>query len=295
MGEYEAGQGRNAMPALEDVKAQVRAEIGNSRPERLKLALASVEDRYNDQLKAIKQKDDATVADAMRAVIQNKGRYAELPPELRAAIPPAEVGKVMDFAQRIAKGDDTTNLAVYQKLSDPNSLKSLSDDQFFALRTQLSESDFKHFSGERVKALTGNVTNGPGELNSAAIKSTLDDRLSAMGLSNLVHAKPDTDEAMRMGAVRKFVNDSVAVAQKNSGKKMTDVEVQQYLDKMFAATATYDKMFGNGSGSMFGMDAGNIPGKAKDALKTAFKANGIDDPSDGQLLDAYWRGLTQKK
>jgi soluble lytic murein transglycosylase len=293
MTEYEGGGGQNTLPTLEDVKARVRAEIGTARPERLKLALSEAENRYNDQVAAIKQKNEAIVATAMREVLANGGKYAELPAGLRAALPPGEVGKVMDFAHKIAKGDDNTNPALYQKLSDPAALRSLTDDQFFALRSNLSEADFKHFSNERAKIIKGAVTNGPGEINSAAIKSTLDDRLRTLGLDP--SPKEGTDDSMRVGAIRKFVNDSVAVAQANSGKKMTDAEVAQYIDGLLAKTTTYDKFFGNSSGPMLGMTVGDIPGKAKSALKDAFKKQGIANPTDGQLLDAYWRGISKKQ
>ena len=290
---YERGEGRNQLPTLEELKDQVRTQVGAGRPERLKLALSEVENRYNDRLKAIKQRDERAVAEAMQEIVNNGGRYSSLSADMRAAIPAEEVGKVMDFAKKIAEGDDTTSEALYQKLSDPAVLRSYTDDQFFALRSELSAADFKHFANERAKLVSGNATNGPGELNSSAIKMTLDDRLRALGIDP--SPKDDDKDAMRVGAIRKFVNESVAVAQASSGKRMTDAEVQQHIDGLFARTTTYDKFFGNSSGPMFGMKAGNIPSAAKDALRAEFKKLGVSDPTDGQLLDAYWRGISKGK
>jgi len=293
---YEKGEGRNSLPTLEELKDQVRTQVGASRPERLKLALSEVENRYNDRLKAIKQRDERTVAEAMQEIVNNGGKYSSLSADMRAALPAEDVGKVMDFAKKIAEGDDTTDERLYQELSDPAKLRGYTEDQFFMLRSGLSQADFKHFANERAKLVSGNVTNGPGELNSSAIKTTLDDRLRTIGVDPSPSGWGSTSAAkMRVGAIRKFVNESIAAAQANSGKKMTDAEVQQHIDGLFARTTTYNAFIGSSSGPMLGMKAKDIPGAAEEALRAEFKKLGVSDPTDGQLLDAYWRGISKGK
>ena len=138
--------------------------------------------------------------------------------------------------------------------------------------------------------MTGEVKNDPSDLNTQAIKQTLDDRLRMMSIDPT--PKDGSSDAVRVGAIRKFVNESVLMAQANSGKKMTDADVSRYIDELFAKNTIYDRWYGDKSGPMLGMKVGDIPGNTKDALKAAFKKRGVDSPTDADLLNAYWRQLT---
>jgi len=236
----------------------------------------------------------------MRAVQQNGGRFSELPIAIRAGIPPKEVDNVMNFAARIAKGDDGTNPAVYQKLaSDPVYLKSLSDNEFFRLRPQLNETDFKHFANERGAATKTGGANSAEDLNTPAINAVLNDRLRTLGIDPT--PKDGSPDAVRVGAMRKFVRDSLLNAQSVAGKKMSDAEVEKYVDGLFAKSQEFQTSFlgfstGTSSKRMLDMQARDIPSDVRDRLKKDFKAAGIAEPTDADLLGAYWRlkGLTNK-
>ncbi|MCC7304771.1 MAG: transglycosylase SLT domain-containing protein [Alphaproteobacteria bacterium] len=296
MNAFTAGKGKNDIPTLHDLQQQVRKEVGENSPKRLKLALDETERRYNEIVKAQEQENERAVANAMRAVLENGGDYAALPVNIRSNIPVEKITNVMDFAKKIATGDDTTNLWLYNKFTaDPQKLIELTDDQFFALRAELSESDFKHFAQERGKILTGNLPEGtsPGSLNTSAIKNAIDTRLRLIGVDP---APPDTkkgfggekfnSEAARVGAVRKFVNEAILAAQNETGKKFNDSEVEQFIDKLFARNSTYQGIFKT-SGPMLGMTADQIPKMTKVALEAAFEKKGIT-PTDSDLLNAYW-------
>lgn len=289
---YAAGGGQYAKPTLFELQQEVRTRIGPNQPERLKIALDETERLYNGIEKATKQKYEEAKAVAMRGVMENGGRFTELPADVRGALAPDDVGGVMDFAKKISSGDDTTSLWLYNKLaSNPQELKSMTDDQFFALRSELSEADFKHFSNERAKMITGESPNGPGDMNTDAITRTLNDRLNSMGIDPT--PKDGSTEAERIGAVRRFVNQSIAVEQANRGKKMSDVEVSSFIDSLLAQQ---NQVF---STNLFGSariaKTGDIPSATKDALKAAFKRNGVDNPSDADLLNAYWRQVSMLK
>ena len=59
----------------------------------------------------------------MRGIIENGGRFSDLPVSIRAAVPPKEVDNLIGFAQKISKGDDSTSLWLYNKLANnPDSL-----------------------------------------------------------------------------------------------------------------------------------------------------------------------------
>jgi len=294
---FGAGSGQYTKPTLLDVQNAIREKIGPDQPGRLKIALDEGERQFKAIEAATKQRNEEAVATAMRGVMENGGRFTDLPASTRAAVPPEEVTKVMDFAKRVSSGDDTTNLWLYNQLAtQPDKLKSMSDNEFFALRAELSTSDFKHFSDERGKLLTGTAPNSPGDLNNEALNRTLNDRLNSMGIDPT--PEDASSEAERVGAIRRFVTQSVATEQLNRGKKMNDVEVSSFIDTLFAQQGVHSGMLWDSKGPLLTTTIGQIPGSTKDALKAAFKRNGVDDPSDADLLNAYWRQtsmLRQKK
>lgn len=294
---FDAGQGQGARPTFQEIDDQLRADPRlASNPARYKIARDEASRQFEEQTKAIKQREEEAVATAMRGVIENGGRYSDLPVSIRAALPPKEVDNVIGFAQKISKGDDTTSLYLYNALTaNPDKLARMSDNEFFALRRELSETDFKHFSNERAKRTGASPgANGPGDLNSQAIKQTLDERLRMLGID----PTPKDDggkDAARIGGVRKFVNDYFMAAQRETGKKFTDAEVAAHIDNLFARNATFRGWFSTSSGPMLGMKAGDVPGAEKAAIEAAFKRHGNDNPSDAQVLDIYWKSQLSRK
>lgn len=285
-----AGGGEVPRPTFADIDDKLRADprlAGN--PARYKVAREEASRQFEEQTRAIKQREEDAVANAMRAVIQNGGRFSDLPASVRGSIPPKEVDNVLAFAQKISKGDDTTSLFRYGQLTNnPQMLAQMSDSEFFALRRELSESDFKHFSNERAK-LTGGAPggNGPGELNSGAIKQSLDERLRMLKID----PSPKDDggaDAARIGGIRRFVNQYMAAAQREAGKKFSDVEVAQHLDSLFAKNTTFRGWFSDKSAPTLGMTASDIDSKDKDGIKAALKRAGVDSPTDAQIMNAYW-------
>lgn len=308
MAAFGAGEGQFEKPTLVELQNQVREKIGPNQPERLRIALDETERQYKAIEEATKQRNEEALANAMRGLEQNGGRYADLPLNVRGALTPENVGKAMDFGKKIANGDDTTNPAIYQTLvTNPNKLKAMTDDQFYALRTELSQADFKHFAGERGKLINGTAPNGPGDLNNEAIHRTLNDRLTSMGIDP-TPKDSDTDAMQRVGAIRQFVDQAIASEQMNRGKKMSDVEVSQYIDQLFVQQSGQagswwglnplsSMNFFSTTGPVLATKANQIPGATRDALVSAFKRKGNDNPSDADLLKAYFQITTtnQKK
>jgi soluble lytic murein transglycosylase len=294
---FESGQGQPQRATFQEIDDQLRTDprLANN-PARYKVAREEASRRFEEQTKAIKQREEESVATAMRGIIENGGRWSDLPVAIRAAVPPKEVDNLIGFAQKIAKGDDTTSLWLYNKLTNnPEQLARMSDNEFFALRRELSESDFKHFSVERAKR-TGATTgsNGPGDLNTPAIKQSLDERLRMLQIDPTPKDDGGSDSA-RIGAIRRFVDQYFTAAQREAGKKFTDAEVSQHLDALFAKNATFRGWFSTSSGPMLTMKVGDIDGTTKDGIKAAFKRQGIDNPTDAQILNAYWNMKVARK
>lgn len=287
LAKFEAGQGTPNKPTLMELERNVRDEMQGQSSERIRVAVEAVTQQWETVNKAIKQREDEAVAGAMRELVANGGRYADLPLAVRATIPAGEVDKVISFAGKIAKGEDRTNEAVYQKLAgDPGYLHSLSDNAFYQLRAELSESDFKTFANQR-GAAAGRGADKADELNTSAINSTLNNRLATLKIDPT--PKDGSADAARVGAIRKFVNDAVLSQQKVSGKQMTDRETEEFVDGLFAKSVQFRGLFGTTNERMLTVKAGDIPSDVKKALKADFKKNGIDDPTDSDLLGAYWK------
>lgn len=287
-------------PTLESLHQQARATLGpNASPYAVKAAVDGVTQQYADQEKAIEQRKNETVSQAMQALTQVGGRFSELPASIRSKLTqlaPDKVDEVMNFGKRVSAGDDTTDPALYLKLtSDPKMLTGMSDAQFYQTKSRLSQSDFEHFANKRADLKAGKGGEKPGDLNDGAISRTLNNRLSNIGIDPT--PKDATADAQRVGAIRRFVDSSVVDAQRAAGKKFTDAETQAHIDGLFAKNVQFRTSFlgfstGTAGQQMLTMKVGDIPSTDADRIKKAFKAQGNDKPSDADLLGAYWAGKT---
>lgn len=301
MKKLEAGQGVPNLPSELEFVSDVVARLGpNPTAEQVQITQQTAEHRYGLLVKAKKDADDRAISTAMQGVIENKGQYSDLPVTVRAGLPPEAVEKVMGFAQKISKGDDTSSLWLYGRLAnnpmaDPYTGAPMSGDAFFKYRSELSEGDFKHFSQERAK-LTGNSPSGrPGDLNSVAIKQTLDARL------RMLHIDPSPkddggSDAARIGGIRQFVDQYFAAAQLEAGKKFSDAEVAAHIDVLFAKNGTFQKFIlgvpipnSEGSAAMLSLRYTDLPLDERYKIRQAFVRKGISGPTEAQIMNAYWK------
>lgn len=293
---YAAGGGAGTKPTLLEVHDRVRESVKerfgpNPPPAVLKQALDASTQQFNDLNAAIKSKEEADTTEAMRMLEQNGGRFSDLPYSVRSRIPPDKVDQVLNFGKRVAAGDDITNPAVYQRLTNTPYLKNLTDDQFYQLKRELSQNDFQHFATQRSAAQGKNVDK-IGEINTQAMNSVLANRLQTLGIDPT--PKDGSPEAQRVGAIKKFATDSMLSYQKTVGKQLTDAEVEKHIDGLFAKSVNFRTSFlGFDTGStqqrLMSMKPGDIPSATRDALLNDFKAQGISDPTDADLLGAYFR------
>lgn len=286
-----AGDGAPPMPTLQAFVQTAVDQLGpNPSPQALKLTQQAAEHQYGVIDKSIKAAGDQAVADAMRELQTNGGRVDLLPPALRSRVPPKELDNLYTYADRIAKGDDRTSEWLYARLAgNPKTLAALSDDQFFALRRELSEGDFKHFAKERAKAQGKDTPDAgkAGDLNSSAIKNTLDTRLRVLGMDPT--PKDGSADAGRVGAIRQFVDQYFTSAQREAGKKFSDAEVSAHIDALFAQNVTFRGWFSDSSQPLLTLKGpGQIPTADRDNIRAAFKRSGNDEPTDAQVLGAYW-------
>jgi hypothetical protein len=290
-------------PTLEQLQSQAVAALG-ANPSALaaKTAKDQVAATYEVQTKALKQRADETVQQAMQALEQNGGRYSELAPKLRSALvqhAPDKVDEVMNYGVRVAKGDDITDDRLYLRLSNnPQELKKLSDSEFYSLRKGLSQADFQHFSNIRGTLISGKAGDSAGDINEQAINRVFNQRLQSLGIP-VNPDKRDTAAEMRVGAMRSFIDKRVMAAQQAAGKKLTDVETQRVIDETFAQNVAFRSSFfglrGGGSQPLMTATVDTIPDDTKAKIKKAFADNGNSNPTDGQILGVYLEGASARR
>lgn len=293
MAAYGGGGGAPAKPSLADALQRVENDprVANS-PSRLADARREVKARFEAMEAGLKDREEAALATALRQVEANGGNYMQLPVSLRQAIPADKLDTVMNFADKVRGGNTVTNLAVYQKLTDDQALKGLTDNQFFALRTELSPSDFQHFAEQRQKLARPAAGAGPGDLNTPAVNMVVQTRLQTLGIDP---TPKESDKAgmARVGQINRYVREQVLVAQSQSGKKFNDAETEAFIDGLFNKSLTFRQMvFGfdkERSVRMLEMTVKDIPPDDLSGIKDQFKKRGITEPSDSDLLGAYWR------
>ena len=250
--------------------------------------------------KSMNETADSALTAAQRWIATNPGSTVDqLPPQIMAPLrqfAPGKIDDLMEYAKKVGNPEVTTNLAVYNRLAaNPELLRRLPDGEFEMLKAKLSPADFKHFANERAAMLNPAAGQQPGNADTAAINGAVSEHLRAMKIDPTPKDDGGNDAA-RVGAIRKFVTDSVLRAQAMAGKKFSDAEVRQQVGQLFATQgATRGWFGGETAAAALTMQASDIPGSVKDALKADFAKLGVGSPTDAQLLGAYWTTMQQTK
>jgi soluble lytic murein transglycosylase-like protein len=292
---YSDGGGAPALPTLSSLHDQVRANIPADQPQRRKIALDEVTRQHEVLIKERKQAEDANTASAYKWLADNGGRFSQMPAGLRANVPAKEFDNLMTYGARVAKGDDITDPIVFQKMAtDDKWLKGLTDAEFFIHSTKLSQADAQQMALRRGSLLNKEPADNknPGSVDWGGVNSVLNNRLQQIGIDP--SPKDASSEAQRVGAIRKYVADNLLQAQQAAGKRFNDAEIASTVDKLFATNVTFQTTFlgintGKESQRLLSMKPGDIPGDVRDALKKDFAKLGITDPTDADMLGAYFQ------
>ena len=218
MREYEAGMGKPKAPTFDDIDTALRSDPRlKNNPDAYKVARADAEKRFNDTIKAQKQRGDEAVNMGLEAVEKNGGSYSALPLSLRNAIPADKRDQVMSFADKVAKGSEIqTDPNVYYALT----LAAAEDPKFAGedLRRyfdKLAPGDRKHFMDLQAKS-------GKGEIGDIATATQQKSALvQSLGL------KGETVGVFQMEADK-----ALSSAQREKGKELTQEERQKVLDRL---------------------------------------------------------------
>ena len=284
-------------PSLLDLEREIERRAGGDLEKR-RAGSQEVQRQYQALEAQRRQRENETLDAAFKELDRNGGNYEALPFAMRNAIPGDKLGTVRGFAKSAAKRaagqDNETNLAAYLQLSDERYLKTLSTSDFYAFRSELSEADFKHFTNEYRKATGAAVQNKLEDLNSSYIKQILDNRLRGILIDP---NNKNSTEQQRVGAIRRYVDQEILAEQKASGQKLTDAQIQNKIDALFALDERFRKnyfglfRYGEENRKLLSATVKDIPDDVRKTIEAGFKARGIT-PSDQDLLTVYLRTRT---
>lgn len=301
MQKMQTGQGVPTPPSWADVQANVVASIDPRTGQpisgpALGHALEKAHEQYDYVLKDQNEQRENLKAGAITQIVGTGGQapvpYDMLPPMTKAALGIA-APELMELSKKVQEGAlIPDNKDVMVKLQNDPYLASLNDTQMVNLKTQLSAATWQKFSDHRATLLNGDQ--GPGALNTPAIKQTTDGLLTQMGITAPNKPQPGDPMVARIATINQFVRDSVLTAQKQSGKKMSDADTEAFVNKLFSRNVTFKESFlgiptgGSSPQRMMSMTADDLSSTTKAALTASFKARGVPNPTDAQLLGAYW-------
>ncbi|MDR5772077.1 MULTISPECIES: transglycosylase SLT domain-containing protein [unclassified Caballeronia] len=296
-------------PSKLDVINAVRADpVLQQKPEWMQHAVTQAGQQYDEQTEAIKQQDASNLAGVFRTLASNRGNINAVSPADLAKVNPDDLPKVMSYAKQMNEGVNTTNTALYQTyITSPNIMSKMSNDQWQTQAPNFSEGDFKHLTQIRADLINGTGTNSPNSLNTGAMTQTLNQRLTMIGINpspSLTGLSKDVEGAERVGAIRQFVTNSILDAQKEAGKKFSESEITDHIDGLFTKSLTFRNQLvigplsfqrADSTVNMMQMTKDQIPDDVLPLLKSDFAKRGVPNPTNGQLLGAYWTMKTMSQ
>ena len=226
---FAAGQGQYQRPTLADAQQSALAQLGESAsPSLQKQTLDVVEKHYNDQTKAIKQRQEESTAQAMRYVLENGGKWSDIPATVRGSVPVDDVDKVMNFAKKISAGDPvSTDWALFYRFKSNEKL--LKDTNLMAFRDKLDDGEFKELVNRQQTLNSGDETQ---LTNLRTPKQILDGFMVQAGIDPTPKEDDKTGSAT-VGKIWNAYETKVREAEQDKGKKLTSEELQKVAAQLF--------------------------------------------------------------
>lgn len=288
MSNYAAGARRANRPTAAQLEQSIAANPTlAANPNMAQYARKEAERQMKIMEDTAKQQGEEAEAQAIQLLIDNGGRYSDLPLSVREAIPADKVSGVMNVAERVAKGDNVTNDWLYNHLTaHPEELAAMTDAQFVALRKELNESDFKHFSKQRAEQQgKGSGEQGANKVNTSALNTVVNQWLQMQQVDPT--PKDGSKDAAQVAGLRRFVLERVAMHQMSTGKQLDEVALTQFVHEMLSERRTVSRMFSTPSVPLGLIKASEIDGDTRAHIKAALYRRGNTDPTDEEILNVY--------
>lgn len=268
---YGAGQGQNQRPTLVEAQQIALSKLGDNASSTLqKQTLDIVEKHYNDQTKAIKQRNEESTAQAMRYVLENGGKWTDIPATVRGSVPVDDVEKVMNFAKKVSAGDPVaTDWALFYRFKTDEKL--LKDTNLMAFRDKLDDSEFKSLTEEQQKLNTKDETT----LTSLRTpKQILDGFMIQAGIDPTPKEDDKTGSAT-VGKIWNAYETKVREAEQDKGKKLNSEELQKVAAQLFTQVGVKGLLYGTNEKPKVLLDDTDkikVPDSERQAIIEAWKA-----------------------
>ena len=144
---FSSGKGSGSRPTLQELDDALRADpriAGDT--EAYDVGRKNLEHRFKLETEAIKQREDEAMSAVMEALIANGGNMAVLSPSLLDSTPADKRDTLLNFADRIAKGSDRTDVSKWLEFTNlpPASMARMTPQQLMAeYRPYFSDSDIR--------------------------------------------------------------------------------------------------------------------------------------------------------
>lgn len=291
---FASGASAPQMPTKEEFVTNALGQLGtNPRVELVTATREQAEKQYDLINTSRKEQGEQALAQAQKELIANGGDFTNLNPTTTSNLSRFDPGKYDDalkFAKSISRGENVTNMTEYTKAwADPSKLAEMSDADF----TQYVMTNFSQADGEKLARLRGNILNGKDDessqsINNKAVNIELNNRLLSIGINPTPH-NTEVTERDRVGEIQKFVRDDIFDQQQQLGRKMTPAEITTRVDTLFAKSGELKHWYGNSPAPLLSMKYEDIPGVAVSAIRQAYTSKGVNNVSNDQVLQDYWR------
>lgn len=275
------------------------AKLGEApRMETVEATRTQASAQYKLLVDARKQRGDAALEAAQKELIENGGNFNQLSPATLSNLSrydPAKYDDAIKFAKAISADNVTTNMEAYSlAVQHPDELAAMSEPTFQQfLRTNFDKSDQEKIVTMRAGYITGTNDDSAKAINNDLLNQTINNRLKSLEINPTPKAT-DTAEAARIGAIQKFIRDDIYKQQEAIGRKLNPKELEERVDMLFGKSVELPGvLWGTNNEKLITMTFSDIPNPMRVALRNEFKARGVVNPTDEDILQAYWRYTTK--
>lgn len=233
-----AAQGGSGPPptSLREVIARAEAQLPPDASETLRQRTRQEATyQFNLRKEETDQEQAETFSMIYRKLAASGGDMSVLSPSELAAVPGDKLDSIISFADKLAKdnGADESDLGTYYRLSDPRTLRTMTDSAFVDALRDLNETDRRHFAAERAK-LRGSTPareNDPNNLPSEIIGRTVTQFAQEIGL----RTGGNGTDVQRIGTLRRAADQAVLARQARENRRLSDAEVLETVSSVFNA------------------------------------------------------------
>ena len=287
------GEGKPKPATLKDTVEIALASLPlGATVEQMKDVEIDVAHRFGLEAQAINDHVNANVSEAMGIVESNKGDLSKVPQSLRASIPNDKWIHVETYAGQKGGGPEKSDYALYNRLTENDAeLMKLSPDEFVALKSRLTNSDWHSLQTQRESIRNPSVEKSPNNLDSPTVTAVLNNYLDKLKIPR--GDRKDVDQE-RLGGLRQYINTKLLWQQNEEGKHFSEQELNNRISGLFAQGVLTTHYFSADTiEPLLNKTIDDISSEDKKSIVARFKNKGQPVPTDGQILEYYFNAMSK--